>query len=749
MDDTPGLTQANRRILVAILLAFAFLGLLYCLATPIFEASDEVAHYPVVKHIADGRGLPSQDPGVETAWAQEGSQPPLYYALTAFATAWIDTSDFAELRQLNPLANIGKPLVPGNKNMVIHTSREAFPWRGTVLAVHLIRFLSLLLQANTVLFTYMIAKEISPERPDLAAGAAALVAFNPMFLFIAASVNNDNLIVPLATFTLWWLVRGLAANRFGDRDAVILGIVLGAAALTKLSGLALIPLSVGVLAVIAVRRRAGGSFLRWGAIAGLLTVAIAGWWYLRNWRLYGDPTGLSVMLAIAGRRPAPPSWSALLGEFTGFRMSYWGVFGAFTVVAQQWVYRFYDGLVLAAATGWILLTWRARKRLWTPQLLSIVPLVLWVVVVFISLVRWTSLTYASQGRLIFPAAGAVAVLLVYGLAGWLPRHWQGQGLAIVAAGMVILAAALPPWVIHPAYTKPPLLTADQVPPSAQRTDVVFAGTLHLLAYELPQDTVLPGERLPVTIYWETVGRTDKNYSVFVHLLGRHTKLAGQIGTYPGLGAYPTSLLRSGDIVRDTYHVPVEISATAPSLLRVDVGLYEYNIGDEIGLPAVDGNGQPASGVIGQVRLLPHKAPAYVISERKDIELGGQAMLVGHDSLPEVAQPGQTLTVTVYWQARARIAEDYQVFLHLVDSQGQNAAQGDQTPLGGDWPTWAWEPGQIVRDVYLLELPQALLPGTYQLRTGLYRLSDGMRVSVHGPPDQVQDAAILLGQIEVR
>ena len=145
----------HERFWIAVItLLFVILGVVYSLATPIFEASDELWHYPVVKHIADGRGLPVQQSGVEALWQQEGSQPPAYYALAALVTAWIDTDDLSEVRWLNPMANTGRPLAAGNKNLIIHTEREAFPWRGSALAVHLIRFLSVLLGASVVYLTY-------------------------------------------------------------------------------------------------------------------------------------------------------------------------------------------------------------------------------------------------------------------------------------------------------------------------------------------------------------------------------------------------------------------------------------------------------------------------------------------------------------------------------------------------------------------------------------------------------------------
>jgi hypothetical protein len=456
-------------------------------------------------------------------------------------------------------------------------------------------------------------------------------------------------------------------------------------------------------------------------------------------------------LAIVGRRPEPPSVRQLLGEFRGFRMSYWGVFGGFNVLAASWVYRLYDGLALAGIAGWGVWLWRRRGGWRRPETGLLLALVAWILIVLVALIRWTSQTYASQGRLIFPAIAALAILLAYGLAGWLPRRWQARGLAGVSAGMLILAAALPFSVIAPAYARPPLLSADQIPPTAQRADVIHAATLRLLAYELPKEPVRPGGYAAITVYWQAVAPTDQDLSVFVHLLELGGKSAGQIGTYPGLGAYPTSLLRPGDIVRDTYQVPVVVSATAPSLLWVDVGLYRYQKeGGEVGLSAADSTGQPASGIIGMVRLLPHHPPPYKISHPVRFDLDGQAVLLGYDlQKPGFYRPGDTLELTLYWQAQARMAGDYHVFVHLVGPDGQTAAQGDKAPLDGAWPTWAWEPGYPVRDSYPIRLPQTLAPGIYELRVGLYRVSDGRRVPVQGPESHTRDSAIILSQVEIR
>jgi hypothetical protein len=109
---------------------FLGLGLMYSSLVPVFEASDELHHYPFIEHLARGGGLPVQHAGQESLWQQEGSQPPLYYAAAALLTSWIDTSDLPVVRDLNPHARIGMPLATDNRNMIIHSEDGHLPGAG-------------------------------------------------------------------------------------------------------------------------------------------------------------------------------------------------------------------------------------------------------------------------------------------------------------------------------------------------------------------------------------------------------------------------------------------------------------------------------------------------------------------------------------------------------------------------------------------------------------------------------------------
>ena len=727
---------------------------LYSIVTPIFEAGDELWHYPFVQSLAAGNSLPVQDANVKTLWEQEGGQPPLYYALAALATSWIDTRDLTDRLWRNPEAKIGIPLDFGNKNMVVHTSAEDFPWHNTALAVHLLRFLSILLSALTVLFTYLLALEIRGDK-TLASVAAALVAFNPMFLFISASVNNDNLAVMLAALALLLfarlITRGATRRRF-----VVLGCVLGLAALSKVSDLGLLAVAAGVFAyviLLAPPARAGvstytdegrtqGDRLRRVIIDSLLcavlVVAIAGWWYARNWLLYSDPLAFNVWVAIAGGRPTPATLATLLGEFQGFRISYWGNFGGVNIIAPDWVYTILDAFTAIAAIG--LLIGLVRRAL--PRLLAL-PIV-WLALILIALVRWTWLTFASQGRLIFPAIGAVAILMAYGLGQFsisdsrfsISRSMPRVLILPCIFCLFAFSALAPFTLIAPAYALPARLLSDATVPNP--TSILFDNQAELVGYALPQKAVAPGGELPIMIYWRAIAGMTEDYSVYLRLFDATGNIVGRWEAFPGQGLYPTRLWQPGEVIADSYRVPV--GAGTPGVGRIEVGLFRRVPLEN--LTARDPRGNVVTPTIARFKLVGQAQTQAYVPRPEDVNFGDKIALVGF-AFNQQTSPGSTLQVKLDWRALAAMTEDYTVFVHLLDENGKTIAQDDNQPQRGAYPTSFWDANEEIADEYLLAIPSDAPGGEYQIQIGIYRASDSARLSIRTGGD-----ALVLGKVRV-
>lgn len=760
-------SRQTKWLFPCILGCFIVLAVLYSVVNPIFESPDELQHFYHVRHIAQTWTLAVQDPAQAALYRQEGSQPPLYYLLGAALIAWVDTSDAESSVRENPHVNLGVPQAFGNKNMVVHTEAESFPYRGVSLAVHLLRLLSIGLGVMTVCATYALGREVFPDRPAVALLAATFNAFLPQFVFMSASVNNDVAVAATGSWTAVILVRFPRTGRFAPyRLSALAGALLGLSTLSKLSGLSLLPLAALSLLWWGWREHRQTEAFRHGLLVGVVVLAVAGWWYARNWLLYGDPLGLQTMLDVVGRRDGF-GFADLVFELEGLRLSFWGLFGWFNVLMDRWVYHIYDGLLIAGTIGLVLaiatkpvssfglerFNRRFRRTL-------IIGLLVWQVVVFGALVYWTRSTTGSQGRLLFVTLAAFCVLWAAGLVWWLSRFvpsLEWPVCAVLALVWFGLALSAPFLYIHPAYARPPRLSVGDLPSSLNRLDITFDDKLRLLGYEMDGPklsseseanetnrwpTIKRGTPLALTLCWMSLAKMDRDYTVFVHLFGRGGRPIGQEDTYPGGGNAPTSEWQVGELMCDRYEVLVAPEAKAPSVGSVDVGVYDLETRER--LVPYGSDMRPMERVL----LAPFKVatwapPRYDIGHPVHFELGEHARLVGYRVERELGAQGFVLNVSLYWQARGAPAEDYTVFVHLLDEEGQLVSQHDGEPVGGDYPTSFWDEGETVKDEHALTLPAGVELQQLSLRVGMYRGDTGQRLNVADAQGQTVGDSVLL------
>ena len=321
---------------------FIILGLGYSTATPIFENSDETLHYPYIKHLADGNGLPLAVPG--QLWNQEGTQPPLYYAIVAATTFWIDTDNLAEHLQINPhwLFTDARQVINDNQNRMVHGPMDAWPYQQAALAIHIGRWWSLFFGLITVICTFLITRHLFPDYPALAVTATALTALTPQFLRVSATVSNDSLSAALAAFTVLLALKFTAPPiKFTNKHALILGLPAGLALLTKLSSLSVYFLVAFLIFwrlffVDKPHRRSWWTLLRWLALAAAVTLLLNGWFFWRNYQLYGEWLATETHLNLAGR-----GYLSLLQIWElrhEIERAYWATFGWGQIRPPEWVF---------------------------------------------------------------------------------------------------------------------------------------------------------------------------------------------------------------------------------------------------------------------------------------------------------------------------------------------------------------------------------------------------------------------------
>ncbi len=706
--------------------AYLLLAILYATVTPIFEISDEVNHYPVVDYIATHGKLPIQNMNRPHPWDWEAAQPPLYYAIAALLVSPFDRSDLYTHHWIsNPHAQIGISDTTHNRNVMIHDwERQSFVWRGTPLHVRIVRGFSILLSAGAVWLIFSIGRQLAPQTPAIAALMMALTAFNPMFIAIGASVNNDNMATFFVTLSLA-LSFTIFQDGFTWGRVWSLAVICVLAVAAKLSGgYAFIIAGIAIALTVYQHRLPIRKLVMAGLIFVLLWAVLLGWWYLRNWQLYDDLLGNYHMAQTVGLRDLKISALELLrNEWFSFYVAYWGGFGLLTYTAPASLFYYTGFLVLLAVLGGglALRSGLNLRRAWVagvPFLLLVVLLILG----FVGVVSWSLLTPASQGRLLFPYNAALVALVALGLYRLLKTR-----LALLATlPLGLLAAYCGAVVIPSAFALPP--TVDEPPRIAQRIDVFFDG-VGLLAVDVENHALnSQNPDLKMTLYWQTA-RTNTPLSYFVVVYGRNLNgdlvVLGKRDSYPCYGLcathhWPPNQLYAETIVLKLDHWPPDLDL--PLQPRIHIGMHDHATNTTI--QAYSTIGDPLETVfVHGGRLVDSRAGQ---PKQFAIEFLNTARLYD----VQIQQVGGTLWVDVGWEPLQQPTENLTVFVQLIHpNQPQHVlASGDSPPRGAWWPTSAWVKHHLFTDRYGLAVAD-IAGGQYELLIGLYHPETFVRVPV--------------------
>ncbi len=106
--------------------------------------------------------------------------------------------------------------------------------------------------------------------------------------------------------------------------------------------------------------------------------------------------------------------------------------------------------------------------------------------------------------------------------------------------------------------------------------------------------------------------------------------------------------------------------------------------------------------------------------------------------------GAFLKVILDWEAGGKPSRDYSVFVHVYPKaeaprwppSAPPRAQRDGGIANGAYNTGAWQPGDRVREIRTLRLPEPLSKTPLRIWVGLYRWEDGSRLRIHGGGEAV-------------
>lgn len=713
-----------------IFIVYFILASLYATVTPIFEKPDENWHFAFSMYLIESGQLPVQRvKGREHRARQEGSQPPLYYALLAGLLKTVGLQQLGEgfvtLTEKNPY--YGYDVRAGawldNANPFVHGPCVGACWR-TASAVYLGRGLSILSGLLTLVAASVALSLAFPKRPALLLGVVGAMAFNPQFLHISSSVSNDILTVAWVNVAfalgLWWL-RDQSMWR-----VLALGVVVALATLSKLSGLSVV-VTMGLWLLF------GGALpwrLRWRQLLlyGACFAAVSGWWFVRNLQLYGEPTAIPIHLEVIGAEPTPLTWNKFVTEWRSVINSFWASFGWGGIGPSYEAYVAAQMVILLLALLFVISVWQQWHRWTHGQRLLVGFCAFQLLLVGVLLFGWMQIAVAPLGRLLFPALLPISLILVLGLFRLLPRRMERPAIALLLSGWAAIALFFLVTLIRPAYSPPPALTT--LPEGSQAVQVQFgdqdASKIILEGIDAPEGPLTPGQLVPITLYWRALRPIDEQFSIAIKLFGRDEQLLAENNSYPDGGRAPTRNWPphpegAQELITDRTRLFLSHETQTPTLARLEIGVFRLDAKQRSWLRATI-DGQP---------VRPMRPISFVVREAAHAPTAPASFRFRPVSEQIIVQDN-TVQADITWEVGQPLDGDYQAFFHLSTALDQPPLKSaDFTPLGGDFPSSYWQPGDQLSDHAELTLPTDPPQGTYLLLLGLYDLTTQQRITGDG------------------
>jgi len=95
---------------------------------------------------------------------------------------------------------------------------------------------------------------------------------------------------------------------------------------------------------------------------------------------------------------------------------------------------------------------------------------------------------------------------------------------------------------------------------------------------------------------------------------------------------------------------------------------------------------------------------------------GEQIALRDYAIPQSANPGESITIQLNWEALRNIHTNYTLFLHVIDANDMLITQQDTSPVP-DLLTSNWAPHRPLPSEVLLPMPES--PGLYRIYAGLY------------------------------
>jgi hypothetical protein len=313
----------------------------------------------------------------------------------------------------------------------------------------------------------------------------------------------------------------------------------------------------------------------------------------------------------------------------------------------------------------------------------------------------------------------------FGAPRWLP---QSAALPLPREGTALYvypdSSPAPTWIM--GYISPtrrfegpagpdgvPRYVAFLVPAAQRRTpahalNADFSGQLTLV--DATPGTGTSGEPLPLRLAWLVNQRPTANFQPDALLVDAWN----DPWSARTLALYPASQWRVGDVIVAETSLPVPAGAP-PGFYRLQLGFSDPDAGQALG--RLDDVGRYAGQRVElpQIPILPGRPPLRLPlpTHILNAAVTDNLSLLGLDELPERAEPGEEVTVALWWLAQAQLPA-FLVRLELIRPDGTGRILTTGAPVHDTFPFTAWTAPLMMIDRRPLTIPLDFADGDYRL-----------------------------------
>ena len=674
---------------------------------PAHATPNELLNFEYIQVMRQIRGLPNRGLVDSEVRYTEWHQPPVYFTFAALAGLGVPVPQ----SDVNPPPPIEWPPNPaylathhGNLNPVIHITPQNTPLLYTS------RIAAALLGILGLAALYRAGRDVYSA--SVALLMISLLAFQPNYLHLSASVNNDMPLTAVAAIVLAYTIL-IIHNDKAPRWFFGLGLLAAAAVLTKANGVFVLAYLGTAWLVVLLRHHDWACTIKSAAysLAGLIPLWAA--WLLLNSIRMKDTLGLEGSLPV-GRVLAlrPGDFALLIPWLDDMGRSFWLDWSAGDVgYGPDWYYLLWAVFLLFALLGWLRRDPGSRSWPITLAVLLGVAAISYLYFAVKALTIKEAGFLVPEGRWWLPVMPGIAWLAGAGFARWWPPSCRDKAL-LLATLIPVVSTFLLLIFFYPALYPQAKQLPDETSGDLQ-TAVIYSDQLALL--ETAVDLLTLNEEGQLSLTWQALQDIDADYTIAAQLLvprDREWQKIDEQYSYPGLGLNPTSGWRQGEVYQDTWSLKANGDLVGPTLAQLLIHVQQ----DGRNLPSTRAGQLLDPPIVLSVPVRPQEPLTMGSPLAEPVNFGGLIELAGVETEPE----GDDLQVTLWWHALGEPDKDYTVFLHLLDDQDKLLAQDDSIPAGGDSPTAIWQEGDVIRDQHhITDAAQAktLLVGLYDPPTG--------------------------------